>query len=74
MGVDAHLSDLQNRIAAGIFQRFQNTLSVFCGDWGRASTSRNSPFPLMRKWAVLAYVLQMHCLPLLYKIGYNYNT
>ena len=24
-GVDAHLSDLQNRAAAGIFQRFQNT-------------------------------------------------
>lgn len=25
MGVDAHLSDLQNRVADGIFQHFQNT-------------------------------------------------
>ena len=28
-----------------IYPSFQNTVFVFCGDWGRASTSRNPSVP-----------------------------
>ena len=36
-----------------IYPSFQNTVFVFCGDWGRASTSRNQAFPIGVKCLVL---------------------
>ena len=48
MGVDAHFSDLQNRVAAGIFQRFQNTNQCSAGI-GAAPQQAESPHFHLRR-------------------------
>ena len=45
MGVDAHFSDLQNRVAAGIFQRFQNTNLCSAGIGAAPQQAEGGPLP-----------------------------
>ena len=63
MGVDAHFSDLQNRVAAGIFQRFQNTNQCSAGLGAAPQQAEGAHFHRSGKEPLCAYVLHMHCLP-----------
>ena len=53
------------------FPAFPEHRIVFCGDWGRASTSRNPHFHFRRNEGGWRPWPRKHCLRLLYQIWYN---
>ena len=66
MTPNAQFQRLQNRVAAAFLAAFPEHKSVFSGDWGSASTSRNQVFPKHRKCLVFSHLyIQMHCLLLM---------
>ena len=62
MTPNAQFQRLQNRVAAAFLAAFPEHKSVFSGDWGSASTSRNQAFPGRWKCLVSHLYIQMHCL------------
>ena len=64
MGVDAHLSDLQNRVAAGIFQRFQNTILCSAGIGAEPQQAETPHFHFRRNEGFSYSYIRMHCLRL----------
>lgn len=68
------ISDLHNRVAAGVFQRFQNTILCSAGIGAAPQQAEIAHFHISRNGRFWAYVLHMHCLPVLYQIWYNYTA
>ena len=58
------ISDLHNRVAAGVFQRFQNTMLCSAGIGAAPQQAEIAHFHISRNGRFGAYVLHMHCLPL----------
>lgn len=58
------ISDLHNRVAAGVFQRFQNTILCSAGIGAAPQQAEIAHFHISRNGRFWAYVLHMHCLPL----------
>ena len=56
MTPNAQFQRLQNRVAAAFLAALPEHKSVFSGDWGSASTSRNQVFPKHRECLVFAFV------------------
>lgn len=61
------ISDLHNRVAAGVFQRFQNTMLCSAGIGAAPQQAEIAHFHISRNGRFGAYVLHMHCLLLLYQ-------
>ena len=57
------ISDLHNRVAAGVFQRFQNTMLCSAGIGAAPQQAEIAHFHIGRNGRFWAYVLHMHCLP-----------
>lgn len=64
MGVDAHLSDLQNRVAAGFFQRFQNTILCSAGIGAEPQQAETPHFHFRRNEGFSPMARHRHCLHL----------
>ena len=62
------ISDLQNRVAAGVFQRFQNTMLCSAGIGAAPQQAESAHFHISRNGRFWAYVLHMHCLPVVSRI------
>ena len=60
------ISDLHNRVAAGVFQRFQNTILCSAGIGAAPQQAEIAHFHISRNGRFWAYVLHMHCLLVLY--------
>ena len=56
------ISDLHNRVAAGVFQRFQNTMLCSAGIGAAPQQAEIAHFHISRNGRFGAYVLHMHCL------------
>ena len=61
------ISDLHNRVAAGVFQRFQNTMLCSAGIGAAPQQAEIAHFHISRNGRFWAYVLHMHCLPVLHQ-------
>ena len=65
------ISDLHNRVAAGVFQRFQNTMLCSAGIGAAPQQAEIAHFHISRNGRFGAYVLHMHCLPVSFSASFS---